>query len=317
MSITPSPIPRQEASQSGESRSYSPPAQPSVIAAEPPSKVPIIILAFVIGIGLGGSFLYSKHVNDRLDEIKSSLDGSLASQAQSLEKLNQRLAKADARNSDLAGEVTVTKSRLGTTQSEIQKAHQIAAELARQQQESAEHAEQLSSQLGQLQQEQVTTKGAVGSLSTDVVGVKGEVKSTKEELANTRSQLQRVVGDLGVQSDLIAHSRADLDELRLRGERDYFEFDLRKNNHTQKLAGVQLDLKKADPKKQRYTLTLVADDRTIEKRDKTVSEPVQFLQQGNQMPSEIVVNQIYKDRVVGYISVPKKKGDRVPMKAAS
>ena len=316
MSITPSPVPRPEGSPSGERAAYTPPAA----EGNAKSHLPVIILAVVIVLGLGGLFLYAKSLSDRMDEVKSSLSSALASQGETLQRLSNRLEKADARTNDLQGTVAVTQNRLGTTQSELQKAHQAAADLAMQQKESKESAAQLASQLGQLQQEQVTTKGAVGSLSTDVTGVKGEVKSTREDLAATKSQLQSVIGDLGVQSGLIAHSRADLDELRQRGERDYVEFDLRKSNKAQRVGSVQVELKKTDPKKLRYTIGLTADDRTIEKKDKTVFEPVQFYQQGNRAPSELVVNQITKDRIVGYISTPKMKeqrSPRAPMKSPS
>jgi len=330
MSIIPSPIPRPENTPGSEQAPPRPEAPMSserisnrVVMSEgnPSSRVPLIILAAVMVIALGGLFLYAKHLSDRLDDVKSSLDSALASQGETLQRLSRLLEQADTKTSNLQGEFAAAKNRLGTTQGELQKARQEAAELAEQQKASQEHAEQLASQLGQLQQEQVSTKGAVGNLSNDVVGVKGDVKSTKEDLANTRTQLQgqlqRVIGDLGVQSDLIAHNKTELDELRLRGERDYVEFDVKKSNRPQRVGSVELELTKTDTKKLRYSLKLTADDRTTEKKDKTVHEPVQFYQQGNRIPSEIVVNQIYKDRIVGYISTPKKLDQRTPMKTSS
>jgi chromosome segregation ATPase len=271
-------------------------------------------LAVVTVAGLAGLYLYTQRLDDRLAAMQAGIESSLRSQGDRLQALNGRLEQSDARHQDLQGEFTVAKQRLGMTQSELQKARQTAAELARQQKEASE---QISSQLGQLQQETVATKGSLGNLSSDVTGVKGEVKSTKAELDATRSQLQRVVGDLGIQSDLVAHNRDEIAELRLRGERDYIEFDLKKTNRPQRFGAVQLQLKKTDPKRQKYTLSLVADDKTIEKKDKTVFEPVQFYQEGFRAPTEIVVNKIDKDRVVGYVSVPKKQEARTAMKASS
>jgi hypothetical protein len=185
----------------------------------------------------------------------------------------------------------------------LQRTRQITAQLAQQQRQSAEV---LSSQLGQLQLEQETTKGTVGNISTDVTGVRQEVAQTKQDLASTRSELQRVVGDLGVQSDLVARNRTELAELRALGMRDYYEFDLRKTKQPQKVGDVSILLKKTDVKRQKFTFNLIADDRTIEKKDKTVNEPVQFYQDGSRQVAEIVINQIYKDRIVGYVSAPKK-----------
>ena len=281
----------------------------------------VIALAVVSLGGLGGMFYYAQSLNTRLDQVNASLQSALSAQGETLEKLGGRLDQGDTRATELQGQVAQTQNRLGLTQSEIQKARQAAAELvARQQQqaqESAQQAQQLSSQLGQLQQEQVATKGNVGSLTTDVAGVKGEVKTTKDELAATRSELQRVIGDLGVQSDLVAHNRTELQELILRGEREYVEFDLSKRSRLQKIGNIRLELKRTDPKKQKYTVNLVVDDRTVEKKDKNVFEPVQFYQEGFRAPTEIVVNKIEKDRVVGYVSAPKKREDRAPMRSSS
>jgi uncharacterized phage infection (PIP) family protein YhgE len=314
MSITPTPLGRPEGTPRPQP-SYAPAAERGSS-----SSLPLIALAVVTVIGIGGMYLYTKSVSDRMDQMRSTIDSTLNSQGETLQRLSSRLEKFDARATDLQGGLTAAQSRLGQTQSEIQKAHELAAALAEQQKQQRENAEkmgtQLNSQMSQLAQEQASTKGTVGSLSSDLSGVKGEVQSTKQELAATKSQLQSVVGDLGVQSGLIAHTRGDLDELRQRGERDYFEFDLRKENKLQRIAGVQLELKKTDPKKGKYTIGLVADDKSIEKKDKTVLEPVQFYLQGFRAPSEIVVNQVYKDRIVGYISMPKKKEDRPPMKAS-
>ena len=312
MSITPSPLSSSAAPKSGTTSYAAPPPE-----GGSGSHIPTIILAIVTVIGLGGLGWYAKGLNERIDAMKTTIDSTLASQGETLQRLSKNLEKTEARATDIQGAVTATQSKLGATQGEIQKAHEAAAELARQQQEAQENAAKLGGQLSQLQQEQVSTKGAVGNLATDITGVKGEVQSTKKDLAATQNQLKSVIGDLGVQSDLIAHTKGDLEELRQRGERDYVEFDLRKNNKAQKVGGVQLLLKNTDPKKLKYSVALTVDDKNMEKKDKTVFEPVQFYQQGYAMPAEIVVNQIYKDRIVGYLSTPKKKDNRTPMRAAS
>lgn len=247
----------------------------------------------VLGILLGGVLLlslgegvYSFRLSNRLTELERSLSSALNSRSQTIQKLSQRMDEAEARNVNLQREVASTKDHLGMTHGELQKTSQVAFRLAKQQKESSE---------------------TLGGLSSDVVGVKQEVSHAKEELASARSDWQRVIGDLGVQSDMIAHNRSELEELKLRGERDYYEFYLRKSKRPERVANIAMALKKTDVKRQKYTLTLVADDRTIEKKDKTANEPVQFYQERYRQPTEIVVNQIYSDHIVGYLSVPKKK----------
>jgi chromosome segregation ATPase len=264
--------------------------------------VPIIIVAVVMVLGMGSLFLYSKGLSDRLDQTQRALQASLDSQGESLQQIVSRLDQTDLRHSELKDEFGTANQRLGSTQTELRLARQAASEIARQQKESDE---QLASRLGQLQQEQDGTRANLGSLSTDVVGVKTEVKTTQTELEKTRSELQRVMGDLGVQSDLIARTRGDLDALRMRGDREYVEFDLKKASKRQRYGTVQLELKKTDEKRQKYTVNLIADDKTIEKKDKNAFEPVQFYQTGYRAPTELVVQQIMKDRIVGYISSPK------------
>jgi hypothetical protein len=144
-------------------------------------------------------------------------------------------------------------------------------------------------------------------IKTDVGTVKTDVASTKTELDKTIADLHRVNGDMGVMSGLIATNSSELDALRKLGERDYFEFTLAKNESSQNLGGVQLALKKADAKRNRFTMDVVADDKRVEKRDKGVNEPVQFYTSQARIPFEIVVNQVTKDKVKGYLSAPKVK----------
>jgi hypothetical protein len=298
MSITPSPIPGP-----GDQ-----PAPDSALGSggtsgqAKPSHTPLIVVAIVMVLGLGGLFLYTKSLNDSLEQTQQSLQASLDSQGKSLEQIASRLNQTETQQQELQGEVGATKQTLGTTRSELQKTRQTAAELAKQQQAAKQ---ELASRIGELAEDQETTKGNLGNLSTDVTGVKGDVTTTKADLEKTKTELQRVIGDLGAQSDLIAHTRGDLDSLRKLGERDYVEFDLRKSNNRQKVGSLQLELKKTDVKHQRYTMNLIVDDRTIEKKDKTLFEPVQFYQIGYRQPTEIVVQQIFKDRVTGYVSSPK------------
>lgn len=303
MSITPSPVPgpgdqpaRDSALGSG-----------GISGQSKPSHTPLIVLAIVMVLGLAGLFFYTKTLNDRLEQTQQSLQASLDSQGQSLEQISARLGQTESRQNDLQGEIGTTKKTLGTTRTELQKTRQTAADLAKQQQAAKQ---EFSSRIGQLAEDQEATKGNLGNLSTDVTGVKGEVKTTKTELEKTKSELQRVIGDLGAQSDLIAHTQSDLTTLRQRGERNYVEFDLRKSSKRQKVGTLQLELKKTDVKHQRYTMNLIVDDRTIEKKDKTLFEPVQFYQIGYRQPTEIVVQQIFKNRVTGYVSSPKVRNSQ-------
>ena len=142
-------------------------------------------------------------------------------------------------------------------------------------------------------------------MKTDVGGVKTDVAATKASLEATIAKLQGTIGDLGVQSGLIANTRADLEALKHKGDRQYYEFSLIKGAKPQAYSTVALQLKKTDPKKGKYTLNVTADDKTIEKKDKNQSEPVQFYTGRDHMLYELVVWTVDKNKITGYLSTPK------------
>jgi hypothetical protein len=114
-----------------------------------------------------------------------------------------------------------------------------------------------------------------------------------------------VRGDLGVQSGLIATNGKELSALKALGDRNYVEFNLQKTKSFQKIGNVQLLIKAVDPKKNKYTVELIADDKKVEKKDKNINEPLQFYMAGSRQPAELVVNEVRKDQLVGYLSTPK------------
>ena len=270
-----------------------------------PEFTTILSVLFAVSLLVGladGVYSY------RLAKDEGTLQATVTDQGQTIQALSHHLDQAKEINKALEGEVTFTKQRLGTAQVELQKTQLSSSKLARQQREAKK---QLSAQLGKLQEEEAATQGTVGNLSTDMAATKEGLNSTKQDLDATRSDLKSTMGDLGVQSGLIARNHDEIAELRLRGERDYYEFDLAKTKEPQRIgSNIAIGLRKADMKRQRYTISLVSDDHNIEKKDKTVNEPVQFYQAGYRQPTEIVVNQVYKNRIVGYVSVPKKKEAR-------
>ncbi len=175
----------------------------------------------------------------------------------------------------------------------------------------AEQQDAVSTELTQIKD---NTASKFTEVATDVDGVKANVETVKTTAAATQNQveqhsadLKRVMGDMGVMSGLIATNSKDLDSLRALGERNYYEFELSKADGTKKIGDVTLTLKKADSKRSRFSVDVFADDKHVEKKDKTINEPVQIYVGGITQPYEIVVNQVKKDQVIGYLSTPKVK----------
>jgi len=129
----------------------------------------------------------------------------------------------------------------------------------------------------------------------------------EKSTSDIRSDMRSMVGDMGVMSGLIATNGKELEALRALGDRNYYEFEISKKTGMKKVGDIALTLKKADMKRNRFTVDVFADDKHVEKKDKTVNEPVQMYVSGNRQPYEIVVNQVKKDTIAGYLATPKVK----------
>jgi predicted nucleic acid-binding Zn-ribbon protein len=218
--------------------------------------------------------------------------------------LGDLLKEANGRLADLKANMEVTQQKVGLTQAELAKTRSRAEAIQREQQASDQ---KLASQLTAVQQES-TQK--IGEVATDLGGAKKDIESTRSDLEATKGKLERATGDMGVMSGLIAHNRDDLEELKRRGDRNYYEFKVSKSKTPQRVGPVQVTLNKVDQKKAKYTMTVFVDDRSIEKRDKTAGEPVQFYLKGasRMAPYEIVVFDVGKNDINGYLSTPKDAG---------
>jgi chromosome segregation ATPase len=145
----------------------------------------------------------------------------------------------------------------------------------------------------------------LGAIDGDITSVKGNLNETKANLDGVSTKLEGAVGDINSHSGLIARNHDELAELRKKGERDYAEFDLKKAKDYTRVSDLSLRLTKADPAHQKYSLAVVVADKHLERRDKTALEPVQFYLTPDHKLVEIVVWDVNKDHVVGYISSPK------------
>jgi len=189
----------------------------------------------------------------------------------------------------------------------VRHADELAKRLALEQEKQQQ---QVKRELTEVKEAASSANTRIASVSSDVTSVRTEVASTKSELEKTIATLKSVQGDLGVQSGLIATNARELAALKTLGERNYYEFDILKSKEMRKVGEVALRLKKADTKRNRYTIEVVADDKTVEKKDRTVNEPVQFYVARARVPLEIVVNEVRKNQIIGYLAAPKVQQTR-------
>ena len=219
----------------------------------------------------------SRAVDTSVEEVKGLVESA---EKQITEKATQAAASATAQTKTLAKELEQTRA----------------------QQQAA--LQQVGGRIEELSTVASETDSKVGALSGRVEGVSETLTQTREELESTIADLKSVRGDLGVQSGLIATNGDELAALKRLGERNYYEFDITKKSDATRVGRISIELKDTNEKRGFFTIDVMADDKVIRKKNKSLLEPVQFYVIGSKIPYEIVVNKLEKNRVAGYLATP-------------
>ncbi len=246
----------------------------------------VAVLGGISLLGLGVSW-------SALNQAKS-IEQSTQAVRQANEALTQRVAKADEINQQLQSDVRVVTDKLKVTQSVL-----IAA---RKQNKNATTAvDQKVTNLATSVKAELATKANtddVNKLNGDVTGVRTDLDAAKSSIQMARSEM----------GTLIARNHDEIDQLRRMGQRDYFEFTVQRKSGATKVGTIQIQLKDTNTKKNRYTINVLADDNSFEKKDRSVNEPIFFYTGGTRLAIELVVNKVTKSTATGYMSVPKATG---------
>src|SRR5262245_21400676 len=195
-----------------------------------------------------------------------------------LNSIEDDYAQADDRMTMLASDLSVVTNRMGVNAQELQEAQAAAKQLK---QENAQLARRLRTGLAhkadsksvmKFQQDATNKMNAVQQeASTKIDGITGDVHVVRTDLDATRSDLKATRADLTATREEVANSRRDLGtliarnstelaELRRKGERDYVQFDIRKNKEFSRIGDVLVQLMKTDVKRQKYEVVINADD---------------------------------------------------------
>jgi hypothetical protein len=269
-----------------------------------------IALSLVLILGLGYN-AYSTRTS--LEDRIGTLEKDLADQADQMKAVKKH-------NGDMDSDIAVVTKRVGVTASDLDTSRKFAEKL-RTEQEKAE--QQIASELATkastndvaAAREEANTKVAqvqqvaetkIGNVDGEVKKVDAKADGISKDLADSRRELSDVKTNLSAQ---IARNASELGDLRKKGERDYFEFTLMrpKKNEMTRVADIQLQLRRTDPKRAKYDVLIQVDDSKLEKKDRTANEPVQFLVGRDKLRYEVVINFVDKDKISGYLSTPKDK----------
>jgi hypothetical protein len=254
----------------------------------------IIVLALAAIAGMGFGWYDYSRINDnqqamaaQTTQMKTTQDGA----AQQIAALDQRLTQADSVNAGLQSDLGVVTKRLRVTQGDLKTARDEAAKIR------TDGEQKIADLNGN-----VTTQLATKASTDDLTATNSNVTVVKTDLEGTKNDLKMARSELGT---LIARNHEDVDTLRRMGERDYVEFTVTGKGKPQKVGNIMVELRSADPKKNQFTVALVVDDIRTEKKNRMVNEPVVFYTHGLHQADEFVVNSVGKDKISGYISVPK------------
>ncbi|MFZ0819360.1 MAG: hypothetical protein WAM91_04775 [Candidatus Acidiferrales bacterium] len=278
----------------------SPNVSPSVPPPQPSPLPRWIYFVFLVLLGGIGYLAYAGYT------ARQQFTADLAKSNDNAAQLSARLDQANGRIAELRGQLEVTSGKLGLTQAEVARGQSRALQIEKEQKDSDV---QLSAKIGQVKQE---TDVKIGQVSSDLSGTKSDLDATKKNLQDTISKLTSATGDIDKHSTLIARNAEEVEALKHLGDRNIYDFTLTRAKAPQRVGPVQFQLTKVDTKKYKYTVMLVVDDKQIEKKDKTVDELWQFIVRGSQRPYEVVVFEVGKDRVTGYLSTPKDASAAAP-----
>lgn len=254
--------------------------------------VPAIVVLGIIGVVALG---FGWNASSKLDTTQKAVTAQVQTMKQAVDQdlagFKDRLVQSEKTNSELQGDLNVVTKKLRITQGQLKTARE----------ESTKAQEQASEKITALDTSvhtELATKAAVDdvkNVDTKVVGVRTDLDATREEVKMARSEM----------GTLIARNHDEIEQLRRLGEREYTEFTIAGKNRPQKVGNVTVELRAVNVKKNQFTLNLTAEDKQIEKKNRSLNEPIFFYMSATRLPQELVINKVGKDTISGYVSIPK------------
>jgi hypothetical protein len=257
----------------------------------PAWQLPAMVVLALIAIG-GLWFGYS--ASSKLDVAQQTLVAqgkSTQATQQDISVLKERLLADEKANTDLQGDLNVVTKKLKITQGQLKTARDEAAKM------HDETTEKLTALDTSVKGELATKASAddLKNVDTRVGGVRTDLDATREDLKMARSEM----------GTLIARNHDEIDQLRRLGEREYVEFSINAKNQPQKVGNVSVELRGVNTKRNQYSVVMVVEDKRFEKKNRALNEPIFFYTSGTRLPQELVINKVGKDKISGYVSIPK------------
>jgi DNA repair exonuclease SbcCD ATPase subunit len=249
------------------------------------------VVAAALLLALGG-LAWTYALSSKIIKQEAAINAANDDNAKLKSELQETNARLKANSAELAQSVGLTQKQFEAKTQEV-----MSREMA--------DSKRLESAAKEAQQQISAVSNQVSDVKTDVGGVKTDVAKTQSDLATAVTQLTSMQGDISGHTSLIARNHDELELLKHKGDRNYYEFTLVKGQK-KPVGTVSLELKKADAKKSQFTLVVYSDDKSYEKKNRNLNEPLQFYAGKDPSLYEVVVNSVSaKNTVTGYLSVPK------------
>ena len=258
----------------------------------------LIAAVAVLGIVALVGLVIGHNASTQAQAIQQSMDNQVKAVQTDftgqISQLQQHLTQADTANAGLQSDLGVVTKKLRLTQGDLKKAREEAENIRTEDQQKIDEVNGT-----------VTTELATKASTDDVKSVDGKVDGVRTDLSGTQNDLKMARSELGT---LIASNHEEVEQLRRLGERDYLEFTIDAKNKPEKVGAFMVELKGTNPAKKRFNVSLIVDDARIDRKNLPINEPIFFHEGSDRRPLELVVNSVAKDKVTGYISVPKAGG---------
>ena len=250
----------------------------------------VLVLATLSVVGLSIGWVASAKVKEA-QATQETTSAELQALRQDFGVLGKRLEQSEERAAQTAGELSVVTDRLKLTQGELNRARTQAKQIR----------EEYTAQLAEVENE-VRSELSTKADAEEVRALSGDVSGVRTDLEETARQLNMSRGELGT---LIARNSTEINQLRQLGTRDYFEFTLQKKGERARVGSFMLELRGTNVKRGQFTVAMYVDDMRLEKKNRSINEPIYFYTRGVRAPLELVINQVGKNKIVGYVSVPR------------
>src|SRR6202008_3828269 len=143
---------------------------------------------------------------------------------------------------DMGSDIALVTKKLGVTAQDLDSSRKFAEKLRTEQEKAQEQIagelatkanatdvaavrQEATAKVAEVQQNVQNADAKIGSVSGEVKTVAANLDATRKDLADSRRDLTDVKTTLSAQ---IARNSSELNDLRKKGERDFFEFDVAK-----------------------------------------------------------------------------------------